>query len=229
MPKQDAVFSSGEGDQWFQRNQVALNRANAGETDPVLRVIGWTGLKPVKVIEIGASNGFRLNLLRQRYGCDVTAVEPSARAIEQGRSAFPEVRFFQGVASAIPVAEDGAFDLVIVNAVLHWVDRSTLLRSCAELDRLVADGGFLVIGDFFPPSPERVQYHHRSDVELYTYKQNYPEIFLATRLYTQFASVVVDHEGWVNHPDIAPRDRFQISVLKKTGTEGHLTREFKKA
>lgn len=224
--KQDTVFAGGEGNQWFERNRQALAQKDAPEQDPVIRLIQLANLKPRRVVEIGASTGFRLNLLQKIHPCEATAVDPSDAAIADGRAKYPGVNFLHGVASSVPIADDGGFDLVIVNAVLHWIDRSTLMRSCAELDRLLAPQGFLVIGDFHPASPERVKYHHRSDVELYTYKQNYADIFLATRLYTQFASVVFDHEGWACNPDVVPGDRYQVVVLKKTVDESYITRAF---
>ena len=224
--KQDDVFTGGEGDQWFQRNRAALDSAEALKSDPVLRAIELAGLKPEKAVEIGASNGFRLHVLQQLYHCEVTAVEPSEAAIAHGRIEYPKVHFVRGIASSVPIEHDAGFDLEIVNAVLGWIDRSTLLSSCAEIDRLLAENGFLVIGDFHPPAPERVNYHHRTDVALYTYKQDYADIFLATNLYTRFASIVFDHKNWTCHPETMPRDRFQVSVLKKTGQEGYVTREF---
>jgi len=224
--KQDSVFASGEGDQWFQRNQTALRRPDAVQTDPVVRVIQMANLQPRRAIEVGASNGFRLHHLQQLFSCEVTAVDPSSEAIAQGRAEYPGVEFIQGVASQVPIAQDGGFDLVIVNAVLHWIDRSTLMRSCAELDRLLSPQGFLVIGDFHPASPERVNYHHRPEGEIYTYKQDYTRIFLATQLYTQCTSVVFDHANWTCHPDVASRDRYQIAVLKKTGEEAYVARAF---
>jgi SAM-dependent methyltransferase len=224
--KQDDVFASGEGDQWFQRNRSALHELKVLKNEPVLRLIELINLKPKKAIEIGASSGFRLQTLQQIYSCEVTAVEPSEAAIEHGRTEYPQVHFIKGVASSVPIEHDAQFDLVIVNAVLHWIDRSTLLRSCAEIDRLLAENGFLVIGDFHPPFPERVNYHHRTDVALYTYKQNYAEIFLATKLYAQFASLVFDHEDWTCHPGTTPRDRYQVCVLKKIGQEAYVAGEF---
>jgi SAM-dependent methyltransferase len=227
--KQDEIFSGGEADQWFRRNLPLLGSAQALKTDPVLRVIQLANLKPQKAVEIGASNGFRLHILQQRYRCEVTAVEPSEAAIAHGRMEYPGVQFLKGIASSVPIGNDTQFDLVIVNGVLVWIDRSTLLRSCAEIDRLVAENGFLVIGDFHPPHPERVNYHHRTDVALYTYKQNYAEIFLATKLYTQFASLIFDHEDWTCHPETMPRDRYQVCILKKIGQEAYVAREFHSA
>jgi SAM-dependent methyltransferase len=224
--KQDDVFTEGEGDQWFRRNRPDLNPVEALKTDPVLRVIELANLKPEKVVEIGASNGFRLHVLQQRYHCEVTAVEPSEAAIAHGRAEYPEMHFLKGVASSVPIEHDAGFDLVIVNGVFVWIDRSTLLRSCAEIDRLLAEDGVLVIGDFHPSYPERVNYHHRTDVALYSYKQNYAEIFLATKLYTQFASVLFDNKDWKCHPETTSRDRYQVCVLRKTAQEAYVTREF---
>ena len=224
--KQDEIFAAGEGDQWFERNRLRLAPVEPLKTDPVLRVIALAGLRPQKAVEIGASNGSRLHILWQLYHCEVTAIEPSEAAIAHGRASYPEVDFVQGIASSLPLEYDGKFDLVIVNGVFCWIDRSTLLRSCAEIDRLLAENGFLVVGDFLPPSPERVNYHHRTDVNLFTYKQNYANIFLATSLYAQFASLVFNHEQWTCDPQTAAKDRYQVCVLKKTGQEAYVTREF---
>src|SRR5262245_58781865 len=132
--KQDEVFASGEGDQWFQRNRSVLGTIEPMKMDPVLRMISLAGLRPERAVEIGASNGYRLHILRQLYHCQVTAVEPSEDAIAHGRTKFPEVEFVKGVASSLPIEDDAGFDLVIVHGVLSWIDRSTLLRSCAEID-----------------------------------------------------------------------------------------------
>jgi len=77
----------------------------------------------------------------------------------------------------------GSFDLIIVNFVFHWIDRANLLRSMAEIDRLLEDSGYLIIGDFLPSNLTKVQYHHMEDPKIYTYKQNYAATFTASGLY----------------------------------------------
>jgi SAM-dependent methyltransferase len=181
-----------EGDRWFERNQMALNSFDAAADLP-LKLIELYNLQPERVVEIGAANGVRLAAIRARTGADVIAVEPSARAILNGKASFPFVAFVRGAASSVPLRE--SFDLVIVNFVFHWIDRANLLRSVAEVDRLVQDGGFLIIGDFHPANFLQVPYHHLNDADVRTYKQNYAATFMASGLYHSVCLLTGDHAG----------------------------------
>ena len=179
---QDDIFFNSEGDQWFIRNQVKITeRHNDKMDDPVLMMIDKCGLKPSQVLEIGCSNGWRLDLIKQKYGAHCVGVEPSLQALADGQKNYPTLELYRGRAAALPV--ENTFDLVVVPFVFHWVDRGELLRSVAEVDRVVADQGFLLISDFAPDGPTRVPYHHLPEKEVYTYKMNYSEIFTATALY----------------------------------------------
>jgi hypothetical protein len=77
---------------------------------------------------------------------------------------------------------------------LHWVDRSTLARSVAEIDRITRDGGFLLFGDFLPDHAQRRRYLHYTATEMYTYKQDYAWIFEALGTYRQVARITFDHD-----------------------------------
>jgi len=187
---QDQVFSESEADQWFLRNREALKAE--WDKDLVLRLLSLYGLQPRSAVEVGAANGYRVASIQERLGVEVAvAVEPSVAAVEDGRSRFPQVRFVTGTAASIDLDEQ--FDLVIVNGVLTWIDRATLFRSLAEVDRLVRDGGFLILGDFFPSNPTKVRYHHRPEDELFTYKQSYAGAFIASGLYQLEAMVASDY------------------------------------
>ncbi|GAB4407541.1 MAG: hypothetical protein Fur0044_00520 [Anaerolineae bacterium] len=194
--------------------------------DPVLKMLQLADLRPENVLEIGASNGYRLHELQTKFKCKATAVEPSQEAIEDGQGRYPEIAFLQGVASDLPIKDDEQFDLVIVNFVFHWIDRATLLRSVAETDRVLKDGGHLIIGDFYPAYPERVIYHHLPESNVWTYKQNYGEIFLATHLYNLVAFLALDHSSHEVRPKIDPKNRTQVALLQKTLNGGYQTTPF---
>jgi SAM-dependent methyltransferase len=212
---QDRVFAEGEGDRWFRRNRVALAGESRLHDDLLLRLLEIAGIRPARVVEIGGSNGYRLHELHNRLGCEVTSVDPSDEAIEDGRRRHPAVRFLRGVAAEIPAAA-AAFDLVIVNFVFHWIDRSTLLRSVAEIDRVLADGGYLAIGDFYPPYPERVPYHHLPAADVATYKQSYGDVFVASGIYEEAAALVFDHATQQISPGAAPAERARVCLLRKS-------------
>ncbi len=209
---QSKTFADSEGDRWFERNQTCLERCDFA-TDLPLRIMDLYQLKPESVLEVGASNGCRLGAIAARYAARTVAVEPSRAAICDGRRRFPAVRFLQATADRIGLEE--SFDLIIVHFVLHWVDRSRLFRTFAELDRLLADGGHLIIGDFNPDRALRVGYHHLPEGEVYTYKQDYAAAFSASGLYRQVGMLTADHSNQRLATDVDSNDRIAVWLLQK--------------
>lgn len=209
---QDDIFRQTEGDSWFARNRAALGAFDASADLP-LRLLELYNLRPQSVIEIGAANGVRLAAIERWSGARCVALEPSADAICDGKASFPALTFIRGSAGAVPVKE--SFDLVIVNFVLHWIDRVSLLRSVGEIDRLVKDGGFLIIGDFQPANFIRARYHHLTDSEVYTYKQDYPALFRSAGLYHPVAMLSADHSTKALDPRAVEHDRIGATLLRK--------------
>lgn len=100
----------------------------------------------------------------------------------------------QGTADVLDF-EDNFFDIVFISFVFHWVGRSKLLKAVSEIDRVLKDGGTLVISDFFPDIPHRRTYHHNTELGVYTYKQDYSKIFTASNLYTENTRIPFMHIG----------------------------------
>ncbi|MFY9985991.1 MAG: methyltransferase domain-containing protein [Chthoniobacterales bacterium] len=207
---QDTIFSEGEGDAWFKRNREPYDP----ELDPVFSGLVSQAIEPRDILEIGASRGDRLDALHTHYHANVTAVDPSAVAMADGRKTFPYIQFFAATASSLPLPSQ-TFDLVIASFVFHWIDRKSLLLSAAEIDRVLKPEGHLLIGDFAPFSPNKVRYHHRLDVEMYTYKQDYSGLFLATAGYVTIAQQILDHQSLKCVPNIPEHERFSITLLRK--------------
>ncbi len=220
---QDKLFAGSEGDQWFLRNQQALEHFDP-DTDILLKLMALYHLRPRKALEVGAANGSRLAAIAARHGSKVTAVEPSPEAIRHGKASFPAVEFVMGTAASIPLQT--SFDLIIVNSVFHWVDRTSLLRSIAEIDRLLEDGGFLLLGDFLPSNLLKVPYHHVKDRDIYTYKQSYSAAFLASGLYQLLALLTWDHASRSLAPDAPEDDRFGTWLMRKSLTDLYVERPF---
>jgi SAM-dependent methyltransferase len=216
---QDEVFATNEGNKWFERNKDALNQFNP-EADLPLKIMGLYDLKPHNVLEVGAANGYRLAQISEQYGARVVAVEPSREAIRDGRLRFPRVEFVQGVANAIPLQE--SFDLVIVNGVFCWIERATFLRSVAEIDRLLRDNGFLIIGDFYPVNQIKTRYHHLTDQEMFTYKQNYAATFLTSGLYHTVCELTVGHSSKALLAETAEQERWGGWLLRKMLQEQYM-------
>src|SRR5262249_6170601 len=148
--------------------------------DEALAMIQAYQIRPERVLEVGCSNGWRLERLRERYGSRCFGVEPSAEAVADRRARFPRLRLPEGISALLPFDGFEPFDLLLYCFVLHWVDRRSLLSTIAEADRVLADGGYLVLCDFLPDFPQRNRYHHRNDTNVYTYKQDYASVFRST-------------------------------------------------
>ncbi len=213
MTQDDIFLNQGEANAWFERNRDKLISPHAIDEDLACWMMDVYHLSPGLVLEVGASNGWRLEAIRQRhFGAQCFGVEPSVMAIEDGQQRYPYVQFRQGTASDIPFY-DSLFQLVIVSYVFHWIDRSLLLASMAEIDRVLASDGCLIIQDFAPDHPSKVAYKHREG--LWTYKQDYPSLFTATSLYTEIARITYDHDQRQQAPDVPSQSRAMCCLLRK--------------
>lgn len=212
---QDDFFVDAEGDRYYRRNREAL-KAKAAEHDPPMMLMNDYGLHPRTVLEIGCADGWRLELIRRRLGAECFGVDASGEAIDAGTRDYPEITLLPGTMADVPI-RDRRFELVIVYFVFHWNDRGTLMRAFAETDRLVEDGGYLIVGDFLPEAPQRRGYHHGGD-GLYTFKQDYARPFLASNLYTEIARRTFDATRKDPRPDpaVPVGDRGMCALLRKS-------------
>ena len=228
--KQDDIFYQSEGDAWYRRNLSVVDSKD--NRDSILQAIELFRIIPKRVLEVGCSNGYRLNLLKSHSAFKsnlevVLGVEPSATAVEDGKKKFPGLDLRRGLAANLPLKSEeiGMFDLVILNFVFHWIDRQTLFRSASEVDRAVADKGILVIGDFYPKYPTKVRYHHTPDKDVWTYKQNYADLFLGSGLYELVGTFALSHSTHSFDASAEPNDRTVISILRKTMDDNYITKE----
>ena len=185
---QDMIFQNGEGDRWYERNKEKLTPKD----DFVCCMIENLGVQPHRIVEVGCSNGYRLEYLRKKYHAVCYGYDISCEAIEAGHESFPKIHLEQKALHEI--SSDETFDLVICNFVLHWVDRSRLIQSMGGIDALVHVGGTLVLGDFNPDYQQKRKYHHLPNEDVYTYKQDYAAFFKATGLYREIAFFTYNHD-----------------------------------
>jgi SAM-dependent methyltransferase len=185
MERQENAFFTREGNEWFKRNRDNLVRAP--ETDPVISVITMAGIIPIRVMEIGASTGWRLDLMRRIYGCKFTlAIEPSKEAIWEGQRLYPQVNFISKTASKMPNMR-WRFDMIIFGFCLYLCDPETLFEIVARANRCLINGGHLIIHDFpAPVAPYSVIYEHHT--RLRSYHMDFAKMFLAHPAYSIVAA-----------------------------------------
>jgi SAM-dependent methyltransferase len=188
---EETVFLKSEADAWYRRNATHLTPRELRE-DIVVKLLRRHKVKPKRVLEIGSSNGWRLELLRQGAPkATYVGIEPSRTAVREGKKVFPKIRLVRGLASALPVK--GVFDAVLAPFVLHWVSRAKLLASIAEIDRVVAEGGYLVVSDFLPRTPSKNGYKHLKK-GVSTWKMDYGALFEASGNYQLIERRVINYD-----------------------------------
>jgi len=216
---QKDAFLSYEADNYFLRNKDVKY---TGENDVVLKVLREYNQQPRKVLEIGCSTGYRLDAISKLYkDAKTTGLEPSSEAIARGSAEYPHVKFVKGTADDMKDLESASFDLVIIGFVLYVVDREILFKVISETDRVLADGGTLMIIDFFSEIPVRNPYQHIKDIEAYAFKQNYDSIFIASKLYHLLDKRSMGHSSKGYDLSNNYHDKYTLVTLKKDLTAGY--------
>ncbi|MEO6061296.1 MAG: class I SAM-dependent methyltransferase [Thermoflexales bacterium] len=105
------------------------------------------GANGERVADVGAGTG-TLGRGFARRGCRVTAIDPDARMLEQGRllnaGAGVVIDDKVGSAEALPF-DDGALDIVAAGQSWHWFDAPAAAR---EFARVTRPGGYVLIAHF---------------------------------------------------------------------------------
>ncbi len=180
---QSAIFLEGEGDNYFLRNKAALEVKTAASE------VTWLGqaLSPFhdkigNVLEIGCSNGAKLEQICAFLGAKGQGIDPSKQAVDEGnrRLSGSGTQLQVGTASRLPF--DGrSFDFVYFGFCLYLLDRQDLFAAMAEADRVLKFGGFLAITDFDPIHRHKRPYRHKDGV--FSFKQDYAKMFTESGLY----------------------------------------------
>ncbi len=204
---QKSIFLGGEGDNYFARRTRTTYRS---DVDPVVDMIVESGRSPGRTLEVGCSDSFRLGELRKRFGGVYHGVDPSPQAIASGLEMFPEFDLRVGSADALPWP-DASFDTLVFGFCLSLCDRNDLFVIAAEADRVLADGGAVVIHDFHPPYPYRNRYAHTEGV--FSYKLDYARLFLWNPAYhlVKMSLVSLEHVRRLEHGD----DMTSVQLLIK--------------
>ncbi len=198
-----------EGDAYYRRNAAQDIGPARLDDDPPLRVLRRLSLAPRRVLEVGSADGWRLSLLVDSAGPDLAAgADPSLAALQVGARRDPRLQLARATAEALPYA-DHSFDLVILGFFLYVADRGDLFRIASESDRVLAEGGHLMLYDFYSERPAQVRYQHADGC--HSYKMDYRRMFLWNPAYR-----CLYHETIGEPPALGSGDsRLAVSVLRR--------------
>ena len=167
------------------------------------------GVKPNAVLEVGCGAGHRLALLQRRFGAECHGLEPSAEAIAHGRAQYPDLLFEQGTAETLSYPDD-RFDVVIFGFCLYLCDPRDHFRIAWQADRVLRDGGYLVIHDFLAPAPYSNAYAHRAGI--LSHKMEWSRMFAWSPAYRLIARQYLEHQTALS---FAADEQISVDVLRK--------------
>lgn len=209
MTSQKEIFKASEGDCMFLRNKKKLNSPSK-EDDKIVNLIKSIELFPKRVLEIGCGAGHRLENIRLAFQADCYGIDPSTKAIDDGKSKYPNISLQVGTADNVPFDAD-RFDMIIFGFCLYLCDRKDLFKIAHEADRCLKNKGTLIIKDFYPPFPYKNKYSHRDGI--YSYKMDYSMMFKWNPAYAEVSKIVFSHSGFTLRD--VPDEKVAIAVLRK--------------
>ncbi len=210
--RQEDIFLNEEGNKWFERN---LENSEVDLKERILRdrvILSFELLNiiPRNVLEVGCSDGWRLEGLRRKYNCRCSGIDPSSRAVNHSKSAYPNIELNISTADTLPYQSE-LFGSVIIGFCLYLCDREKLFKIAYEVDRVLKNNGNLFILDFDPSFAYKNEYCHSEGI--FSYKMKYANMFIWNPAYTHIyhESFSYDGTGYNNNPD----ERISVDVLRK--------------
>ena len=192
---QKKAFLDGEGDAWFERNRRAIGGPAYLERDPIIVAVkdilasGGFASAPLRMLEIGCSNGRRLEQMRDSLAVEVAGIEPSGAAVSDAVDRGLAVKV--GTADRLDY-QSASFDIVVFGFCLYLCDRADLFQIGSEAHRVLKTPGWLIIHDFYAPTPTEGPYHHLNGVV--SRKMDYRTLFSWHPQYECYSHQVRHHQ-----------------------------------
>lgn len=198
MMYQDNFYNKVEANSYFLRwkkNNSISNKSNFQLRDSKKEILDALNknynLKEKKVLEIGCFIGDLLNELKKKYNCSVFGIEPSSLACKFAKKHFKLIinnsTFLRSKFFSLKKENFHKFDLIIIDDVLSWIDRSAILSTLAVIDWMLKPKGIVFLRDFSPSTAFALKNHHWKKEKIYNFKQahGHKKILLETGKYIE--------------------------------------------
>ena len=131
--------------------------------------ISVKGLRPKKVLDIGTGYGMNLTFLAHRFGKSsrIWSVDASPGVVREVRKMMRSHEYSrhitvkQASSEQLPFKSDH-FDLIASMFLLHHL--SNPKRGLSEMERVLTNGGKLIIADWKPSAAKPLKLHKQSEI-----------------------------------------------------------------
>jgi 2-polyprenyl-3-methyl-5-hydroxy-6-metoxy-1,4-benzoquinol methylase len=94
------------------------------------------------VLDVGCSDGFKINVIQNKYHCSAVGIDVNKKAIIEAQHNYPLVKFYSGLISEVNL-EKNSFDVVIASAIIEHVDEP--VKFLGALNQYLKPNGILYI------------------------------------------------------------------------------------
>lgn len=212
-----------ESNNYFERNKSAIKDTGEASVSTHLTcdfiekyLTSYPGCIR-KILEVGCNYGYNLNYLSKRLGIECWGIEPSDKAICFGmnrwKQANPLVHLAQGISNKLP-NDNQEFDIVMIGFLMYVTPREIITDTVLEVNRVLKEGGFLILTDF--DTPISCKRKNKHNISMPVYKEDYARRFFPFG-YTLAEKVSYSHDGGCFNPDI--QERISTQFLYKEVVE----------
>jgi len=197
MLKNIRIVRSSEADKYYKRNKQYYNKGKVlssfeknkiepgGSSDFVIECFKTTEIKVKNILEIGCSNGKKLNKYKNYFEqkkqlVNCYGIDLSKQAISDGRKRYKNLKLKNH--SSLQISKlKVKFDLIICGFFLYLLDREYIFKQFDLIFEQLNSSGYLLIVDFDPSFP----HHNKSgfNKKLNSYKMNFSNFIEGSNLF----------------------------------------------
>lgn len=179
----DSILWDDESDRYTDRAKAThrdiFENYDTVAVEKCTELINGLERSPQTILDIGCAYGvFLYQLAKRLSGPQFYGIDPGKETIKLATNVGSNlnIKFQNGYSHDLPF-RDGSIDFIILNMVLQWIPRNYLLKSLAEIDRVLGTDGHIFIQEFDPPIPKYSESSHNKDVLIF--KDQYEDCFTA--------------------------------------------------
>ena len=190
-------WKSDEGNNWFKRNENEIRKKTLMDEN-VIDVIKKYNMNKKNILEIGCSDGSRLNYMSEEFkDSNYFGIDVSDLAIESGKKLYKHIKFLNIGANDLNSLEDNFFDIIIFGHCLMVIDVNSFQKIVSEINRLLKKNGHIFIVDWYNKEGKRnIEWRHNKNY--YCNKFDYSKFFTIFPEYILINRTFMNHESNVN-------------------------------